>query len=116
MPKSLLSTIVAATTLTLTLSVGSASSVASTGPAYSAATPVLDTVTGTTSNPAPWTLSQGDPSASPYSPSLPTFSFGGSPLVTFGGLTTPNLSVYPGSVTDVAGSATNAAPYLTGFA
>jgi hypothetical protein len=95
---------------------GAVSSLAGTGPAYSVGTPVLDQVSGTAASPAPWTLSQGDPSASPYNSSLPTFTFGGAPSVTFGGLTTPNLSVYPGSGTDVAGSATNPAPYLTGFA
>jgi hypothetical protein len=80
---------------------------------------VVDTVTGTASNPAPWTLSQGDPTVgAPYDRSRPTFSFGGSPLATFGGVSYPNLSVYPGSGTDVAGAAAglNPAPYNTGFA
>jgi Collagen triple helix repeat (20 copies) len=90
---------------------------ASSGPVYSAGAPVLDEVSGTAASPAPWTLSQGDPSAAPYGSSLPTFEPGGSPTVTFSGLTTPNLSVYPGSAEeDTPGSTSNPAPYLTGFA
>ena len=61
--------------------------------AQSARTPVLDTVTASSGNPAPWTLSQGDPSAAPYGASLPTFAFGATPSVTFSSITTPNLSV-----------------------
>jgi hypothetical protein len=110
-------TMFAAMAVAIVSALGATASLASTGPVYSAGTPVLDRVSGTTESPAPWTLSQGDPSQSPYSPSVPTFSFGGSPQVTFSGLTTPNLSVYPGSAEeDTPGSATNPAPYLTGFA
>ena len=89
------------------------------GTRYVAGTPVVDTVSGTAANPAPWTLSQGDPTVgAPYDRSLPTFSFGGNPLATIGGVSYPNLSVYPGSGTDVAGAPAgmNPAPYDTGFA
>ena len=87
---------------------------AAAGPAYVAGTPLLDTVTATASNPAPWTLSQGDPSAAPYDNSLPTFSFGGTPTVEFSSISTPNLSVYPGSATTA--NASGSLPYATGFA
>ena len=101
----------------LSMAFGTASALAWSHPAYFAGTPVVDTVSGTAANPAPWTLSQGDPTVgSPYNRSLPTFSFGGSPVATIGGVSYPNLSVYPGSGTDVAGSTTNPAPYDTGFA
>ena len=103
-----------AAALVVALVVGVAGSSASTGPAYVAAKPVLDTVTATSSNPAPWTLSQGDPSASPYGSSLPTFAFGGTPNVTFSSIETPNLSVYPGSATK--GNPSGSLPYATGFA
>jgi hypothetical protein len=86
-------------------------------PAYLAGTPVVDAVSGTAANPAPWTLSQGDPTVGlPYDRSLPTFDFGGNPLAPIGGVSYPNLSVYPGSGTDVAGATDNPAPYDTGFA
>ena len=75
--------------LLTTLLLGTAASQTSAAPAYTASTPVLDAVSGSSADPAPWTLSQGDPSASPYGSSLPTFTFGGSPLVTFSGLTRP---------------------------
>jgi hypothetical protein len=39
---------------------------------FQAATPAVASVTGTSANQAPWTLSQGDPSESPWSSSLPT--------------------------------------------
>ncbi len=101
----------------LSMAFGTASALAWSHPAYFAGTPVVDTVSGTAANPAPWTLSQGDPTVgSPYNRSLPTFSFGGSPVATIGGVSYPNLSVYPGSGTDVAGSTANPAPYDTGFA
>jgi Collagen triple helix repeat (20 copies) len=86
------------------------SSAASGGPAYTAATPVVDEVTATGSHLAPWTLSQGDPSAPPYDLSLPTFSFGGSPLLEFSGVKYPNLAVYP------AGKTATGVPYSTGYA
>jgi hypothetical protein len=96
-----------------------AAALGNTAPSYVAGTPVVDTVTGTAANPAPWTLSQGDPTVgTPYDESLPTFTFGGSPLYvdTATGTSYPNLSVYPGSGTDVAGATDNPAPYDTGFA
>ncbi len=110
-------TILVAMVATIVSAASVATSLASTGPVYSAGTPILDRVSGTKESPAPWTLSQGSPSQSPYSLSVPTFTFGGSPEVTFSGVTTPNLSVYPGSAEeDFPGSTTNPAPYLTGFA
>ncbi len=100
--------------IALILALGAAVSAAATGPAYVAGTPLLDTVTAPASNTAPWTLSQGDPSAAPYGASLPTFSFGGAPTVEFSSISTPNLSVYPGSATTANASGT--LPYATGFA
>ncbi len=96
------------------LAFGVVVSTAATGPAYVAGTPLLDTVTAPASNPAPWTLSQGDPSAAPYGASLPSFSFGGTPTVEFSSISTPNLSVYPGSATTA--NASGSLPYATGFA
>lgn len=106
----LLAITAAAVTLSVALAVGAAGSSASTGPAYTAATPVVDEVMGTKADPAPWTLSQGDPSASPYDLSLPTFSFGGSPLLEFSGVKYPNLAVYP------AGKKATEVPYSAGYA
>ena len=105
----------------VSMAFGAASALAWSRAAYFAGTPVVDTVSGTATNPAPWTLSQGDPTVPsppgiPYNRSLPTFSFGGNPLATIGGVSYPNLSVYPGSGTDVAGATNNPAPYDTGFA
>ena len=60
---------------------------------YTAQTPVVDTVSG-----GPWDTSQGDPSAGgEYASSdlLPTFTFGGSET-TLGGVSEPNVAVYPG--------------------
>jgi hypothetical protein len=71
---------------------------------YTPETPVLDTVTG-----GPWNTSQGDPSAgSEYAPGelLPSFSFGGSET-TLGGVSEPNVAVYPG---------TGTVPYPSGVA
>ncbi len=92
-------------------------------PGYSAQTPAVATVSGDASNPAPWTLSQGDPKiGAPYDASLPTFSFGGTPLGTYSegtyypDVSYPNLSTDPGSNTDTAGSLLNPLPYQTGFA
>jgi hypothetical protein len=60
---------------------------------FRAGTPVLDRVTG-----GPWTLGQGDPTVGgPYDRSLPTFATGGSPTLTTGGVSFPNLAVYPGA-------------------
>jgi len=108
-----------AAVLMASMAFGTAGALASPGARYVAGTPVVDTVSGTASNPAPWTLPQGDPTyGSPYDRSLPTFSFGGSPLFADTATATsyPNLSVYPGSGTDVAGATNNPAPYDTGFA
>lgn|GEM_PF-1991254 len=66
---------------------------AESGTTYAAQTPVVDTVSG-----GPWNTSQGDPSAGgEYASSdlLPTFSFGGSET-TLGGVSEPNVAVYPG--------------------
>jgi len=63
--RSLSTLLLATTAIFMTLIFGAVGSQAGTGPAYSAGTPVLDQVSGTETNPAPWTLSQGDPSASP---------------------------------------------------
>ncbi|HXW44237.1 MAG TPA: hypothetical protein VEL03_05595 [Streptosporangiaceae bacterium] len=75
---------------------------------YSAATPALDSVAG-----GPWTTSQGDPTqGASYSPSLlfPTYTPGGA-TTTAGGITEPNLAVYPG-----ASSGSGTPPYASGVA
>jgi hypothetical protein len=62
------------------------------GTAYTAETPVVDTISE-----GPWNTSQGDPSAGgAYASSdlLPTFSFGGAET-TLGGVSEPNVAVYP---------------------
>jgi hypothetical protein len=72
---------------------------------YTAGTPAVDTISG-----GPWNTSQGDPSAGAEYPSadlLPTFSFGG-PETTLGGVSEPNVAVYP--------AATAAVPYPSGVA
>jgi hypothetical protein len=72
---------------------------------YTPATPVVDTVSG-----GPWNTSQGDAGAGPAYPTpdlLPTFSFGGSETTT-GGVSEPNVAVYPG--------ATGSVPYPSGVA
>jgi hypothetical protein len=68
------------------------SSAASAATSYTAETPVVDTISG-----GPWNTSQGDPSAGeqyPLSDLLPTFTPGG-PETTIGGVSEPNLAVYP---------------------
>jgi hypothetical protein len=84
----------------------SAAAVASEGATtYTPGTPVVDTISG-----GPWNTSQGDPSAGSEYPSsdlLPTFSFGG-PETTLGGVSEPNLAVYP--------AATGSVPYPSGVA
>ena len=63
------------------------------GTTYTAEPPAVDTIEG-----GPWNTSQGDPSLGgeyPSSDLLPTFSFGG-PETTLGGVSEPNLAVYPG--------------------
>ena len=70
-----LSSVVVAAALAVPMAFGTAGALANPGAQYFAGTPVVDTVTGTAANPAPWTLSQGDPTyGSPYDRSLPTFS------------------------------------------
>ncbi len=72
---------------------------------YTPGTPVVDTVSG-----GPWNTSQGDPSAGSEYPSsdlLPTFSFGG-PETTLGGVSEPNVAVYP--------AASGSVPYPSGVA
>ncbi len=62
------------------------------GTAYTAETPLVDTISE-----GPWNTSQGDPSAGgAYASSdlLPTFSFGGAET-TLGGVSEPNVAVYP---------------------
>jgi hypothetical protein len=75
---------------------------------YSAGTAKLDSVTG-----GPWTTSQGDPTeGAPYRPSLllPAYTPGGA-TTTVGGVTEPNLAVYPG-----ADASSGTPPYLSGVA
>jgi hypothetical protein len=97
---------------------------ASTVPTYTAATPSLDTVFGTSANPAPWTLTQGDTALNGgnlYSAFSPSFSFGASnatvpltPSTDAPDSTAPNYAVYPGASTtdNLSGSY----PYATGYA
>jgi Bacterial Ig-like domain (group 3)/Putative Ig domain len=72
---------------------------------YTAGTPTVDTISG-----GPWNTSQGDPSAgSAYQGAdlLPTFTPGGNETL-LGGVSEPNLAVYP--------AATGATPYPSGVA
>jgi Bacterial Ig-like domain (group 3)/Putative Ig domain len=72
---------------------------------YAPQTPVLDTISE-----GPWNTSQGDPSAGaeyPLSDLLPTYTPGGSET-TLGGVSEPNVAVYP--------AATGAVPYPSGVA
>ena len=85
------------------------------GTAYTAETPVVDTISG-----GPWNTSQGDPSAGgeyPSSDLLPAFSFGG-PETTLGGVGEPNLAVYPGEqkVIENGKEVTKLIPYPSGVA
>ena len=71
---------------------------------YSPETPTVDTVSG-----GPWNTSQGDSSvaeAYPLSDLLPTFTPGGAET-TLGGVSEPNVAVYPG---------TGSVPYPSGVA
>src|SRR3984885_4476176 len=71
---------------------------------YSPETPTVDTVSG-----GPWNTSQGDSSvgeAYPLSDLLPTFTPGGAET-TLGGISEPNVAVYPG---------TGSVPYPSGVA
>ena len=75
------------------------------GTAYTPETPALDAVSE-----GPWNTSQGDPSAGSAYPSsdlLPTFTPGGTET-TLGGVSEPNLAVYP--------AATGSVPYPSGVA
>jgi hypothetical protein len=75
---------------------------------YTAGTPGLDSVVN-----GPWTTSQGDPTeGAAYSPSLllPTYTPGGA-TTSVGGVTEPNLAVYPG-----ADSGSGIPPYASGVA
>jgi hypothetical protein len=70
----------------------SAAPAASASTIYTPETPVVDTIEG-----GPWNTSQGNPSVGgeyPSSDLLPTFSFGGSET-TIGGVSEPNVAVYP---------------------
>lgn len=93
-----LSVLVGTAMTTLGLSVTAVASGSET--TYLPQAPALDAVSG-----GPWNTSQGDPSAGAeyqLSDLLPSFTPGGS-TTTIGGVTEPNLSVYP--------SATGATPY-----
>ena len=107
--------LIGAAACALPLAFLSAGTAAAATPTFSARTPGVDAVTGTSQLQAPWTLSQGDPSAPPYTDSLPTFSFGGANTTTVDGLTTPNLSVYPGAGTTTT-NASGTFPYSSGYA
>ena len=75
------------------------------GTTYAPEAPVLDEVSG-----GPWNTSQGDANAGspyPFSDLLPTFVPGGSET-TLGGVSEPNVAVYP--------AATGAVPYPSGVA
>ncbi len=86
------------------------------GTAYTPeAPPVVDTISG-----GPWNTSQGDPAQGgeyPSSDLLPTFSFGG-PETTLGGVSEPNLAVYPGEqkVIENGKEAIKLIPYPSGVA
>ncbi len=88
---------------------------AASGTTYTPETPVVDTIEG-----GPWNTSQGDPSqgsAYPSSDLLPTFSFGG-PETTLGGVSEPNIAVYPGEqkVIENGKEVTKLIPYPSGVA
>jgi hypothetical protein len=116
--------VTAALTLTTTLASASASAPAHAAPAAPAAPaphaapapaapvtagqPAVDSVVN-----GPWTTSQGDPAeGAAYRPSLllPTYTPGGA-TTSVGGVTEPNLAVYPG-----ADSGSGTPPYASGVA
>jgi hypothetical protein len=74
------------------------------GTTYTAGEPVVDEVSG-----GPWNTSQGESSASayPFSDLLPSFVPGG-PETTIGGVSEPNVAVYPGA------ESTKTPPYPSG--
>jgi len=86
------------------LALSASASASEGGTTYTPEPPVVDTVSG-----GPWNTSQGDPSAGgTYSSAdlLPSFAFGGSET-TLGGVSEPNVAVYPG---------TGSVPYPSGVA
>lgn len=101
---------------------------AQTEPTYTAASPSVDAVYGSSTNPAPWNLTQGDLALNGgdlYGSFLPTFNFGGSnptvsvPAYSNGTTSTPagtypNYSVYPGASTN--NNLSGSFPYATGYA
>jgi hypothetical protein len=83
----------------------SATAAAAEGTVYTAEAPAVDGISE-----GPWNTSQGDPSAGsayPTSDLLPKFSFGG-PETTLGGVSEPNVAVYP--------AASGTVPYASGVA
>jgi hypothetical protein len=87
------------------LVLASGASASGSGTVYTAETPVVDTVSG-----GPWNTSQGDANAGspyPFSNLLPTFTPGGSET-TLGGVSEPNVAVYP--------AASGSVPYPSGVA
>ena len=82
---------------------------------YTPETPTVDTIEG-----GPWNTSQGDPSAGgeyPSSDLLPTFAFGGHET-TLGGVSEPNVAVYPQEEKVMEGGkeVTKLLPYPSGVA
>ncbi len=77
---------------------------------YVPGTPQVATIANGSSQ-APWNTSQGDPATAAYQSSdlLPTYTPGGN-TTTIGGVTEPNVAVYPGSGSGTSG----AAPYPSG--
>ncbi len=99
----------------LALMLAAAPLAAAGGTTYTAHTPAVDTIEG-----GPWNTSQGDPSLGgeyPSSDLLPSFSFGG-PETTLGGVSEPNLAVYPGEqkVVENGKEVTKLIPYPSGVA
>jgi hypothetical protein len=83
----------------------SATAAAAEGTVYTAEAPAVDGISE-----GPWNSSQGDPSAGSAYPSsdlLPKFSFGG-PETALGGVSEPNVAVYP--------AASGTVPYASGVA
>lgn len=103
-----------ATSVALDLSAAAGSPSSSGAVAYSVGTPSLASIAdGTTA--APWNEYQGDPGSPSYSSVspgtvLPTYTPGGA-VTTTGGVSEPNIAVYPGAST---GTANGAVPYAAG--
>jgi hypothetical protein len=90
-------------------------SAAAEGAIYTPEAPMVDTISG-----GPWNTSQGNPAAGgEYASSdlLPLFAFGGAET-TLGGVSEPNLAVYPGEqkVTENGKEVTKLIPYPSGVA